>query len=228
MKSSIQLNQPVWVIFIAVALVVAVAGLAVFLLSHTSTTQRQIVQTQMQQQAQAMSAALDRAIGQVKVALQHADLAGNASDLAGLQSVVHQVLNVMEGKQGPDYSTPAGDPGDGHGVEAYLQELLQRARGPIAVAMSVMQMLGLPMATQSQLVQALQGAQTAGQGTIAYLKEALQAPVLSAAQGPLNKAINALAQIQGTPGSMDPATGGLAFAKGVVTQMMNAVLRGGK
>jgi hypothetical protein len=227
MKSSIQLNQPVWVIVIVVALV-AVAGLAVLLLSHTSTAQRQVVQTQMQQQAQAMSATLDRAIGQVAVALQHADLAGNASDLAGLQLIVHQVLNVMEGKEGPDYSTSVGDPGDGHGVEAYLQQLLQRARGPIAVAMSVMQMLGMPMATQSQLVQALQGAQTAGQGTIAYLKEALQAPVLNTAQGPLNKAINALAQMQGTPGSMDPATGGLTFAKGVVAQMMNAVLQGGK
>jgi hypothetical protein len=223
MKNSIRLNLPLWVIVVAGVLVAVVVGWAVLSLSHTTygTRVQTALRAQLQQQMQTMNGTLDKALGQLNVALQRVDLASQAANLAGLQTYVHQVLNIIEGKQGPDYNVAAGDPGDGHGVQVYLQDLMKMPINSSTIAMSVMKSLGLP--SGDQIVQTLQSAGQTGQEVAGYLNQALKAPLPSAAQGPLQEAANALKEIQGTPGSMDPKTGGLAFVKGVVAQMMRTL-----
>src|SRR5574337_1685435 len=109
MKHSVKMHLPVWVIVVAVALT-AVVSWSVIRMSHMAEGNmgQMAVSGQMQQQMQTVSATLDKAQAQLAVALQHADLANKASDLAGLQVHVHHVLNILEGKEGPDYDAAAG------------------------------------------------------------------------------------------------------------------------
>lgn len=124
MKNSIKLNLPAWVIVAAVILA-ALIGWSLMSTSSMSYSSKGQMAPRTKAQMQAMNTTLDKALGQMDVALQHAGLAGKAKDLAGLQTHAHQALNVMEGQGGPDYDASAGNPGDGHGVQVYLQDMMK-------------------------------------------------------------------------------------------------------
>lgn len=56
---------------------------------------------------------------QLQLALDHANLAKNATVLEGENSVrlhVHHVINIIEGASGPNFDQASGNPGDGIGV----------------------------------------------------------------------------------------------------------------
>jgi hypothetical protein len=71
---------------------------------------------------------------QLDVAIQHANLARNSTDLAGINQHLEHVINAIEGPTGPNYGdlNGDGDPqdfGDGIGVLAHAQD---RKHGPFA------------------------------------------------------------------------------------------------
>ncbi|OGF53096.1 MAG: hypothetical protein A2Z21_05695 [Candidatus Fraserbacteria bacterium RBG_16_55_9] len=64
-------------------------------------------------------------VEQLSVGIRETVFALPAADLGEIQQRAQRVLNVLVGKQSPDYQTKAGDPlgADGIGVQAYLERL---------------------------------------------------------------------------------------------------------
>lgn len=67
---------------------------------------------------------LERAIRHLNLAIQQAVLAQVRSSPAEVRVHAQVVLNLLEGRDGPDYNTTAApDPGDGVGVIPYVEQL---------------------------------------------------------------------------------------------------------
>ena len=59
---------------------------------------------------------------QTDIALTHATLSVNSSNLSGIQQHAHHVINIIEGSSGDNYDASFGDPGDGFGVLQYAAD----------------------------------------------------------------------------------------------------------
>ena len=126
-------------------------------------------------------------------------------------------------RSGPDYDASAGNPGDGHGVQVYLQDMMKACTRMGSGSMAMGMTAGPMMKMRAQMVQTLQSTQQAGQKAVKYLNEALKAKMLDAAQGSLKEAMKELQAMKGMPGSMSPKTGGLTLARMMMTRMMKMI-----
>lgn len=72
---------------------------------------------------------------QLQLAIDHGNLARNATDPALIRTHTHHVINIIEGKSGPNFSAAhfaeGSGPGDGIGVITHAQD---RKHGPFAAA----------------------------------------------------------------------------------------------
>jgi hypothetical protein len=59
---------------------------------------------------------------QTDIALTHATLSVNSSNLSGIQTHAHHVINIVEGSSGDNYDASFGDPGDGFSVLKYAAD----------------------------------------------------------------------------------------------------------
>ena len=59
---------------------------------------------------------------QTDIALTHANLSVDSTNLADVQSHAHHVINIVEGSAGDNYDASFGDPGDGFGVLKYAAD----------------------------------------------------------------------------------------------------------
>lgn len=57
-----------------------------------------------------------------KTAMEHAQLAVNATTLDAIQMHLHHVLNCLEGRSGKDFDAAAGNPCNGHGALQALKK----------------------------------------------------------------------------------------------------------
>ena len=58
---------------------------------------------------------------QLDIAIMYANMAKEAEDLDGLKLYAKQVINVVEGEDGPNFDSSLSNPGDGNGVLAHAQ-----------------------------------------------------------------------------------------------------------
>ena len=68
---------------------------------------------------------------QLDVAIVHANLAKNSTDLDTVKLHTHHVINILEGMEGANYDASFGDPGDGFGA---LNHAADRKHGPFAAS----------------------------------------------------------------------------------------------
>ena len=68
---------------------------------------------------------------QLDVAILHANLAKNSTDLDTVKTHTHHVINILEGTEGANYDASFGDPGDGFGA---LNHAADRKHGPFAAS----------------------------------------------------------------------------------------------
>jgi hypothetical protein len=69
---------------------------------------------------------------QLDVAIQHANLAANATTIEDVMLHTHHVINIIEGEGGPNFDSSFGNPGDGVGVLTYAQDASQQASAAAA------------------------------------------------------------------------------------------------
>ena len=60
--------------------------------------------------------------GQLEAAVAHAALAANASDIDGVRTHLHHVINILEGEDGANFDGSFGNPGDGIGAITHAQD----------------------------------------------------------------------------------------------------------
>ncbi len=75
-------------------------------------------------QLRMLDRSLKGASTQVATALQHANLAKSSVTLEDLRMHAHHVINIIEGRDGPNYDASHGDPGDGAGILTHVASAL--------------------------------------------------------------------------------------------------------
>lgn len=71
---------------------------------------------------------VDKVVEQLNVAVQETIFAVLSAELGELKQRAQRALNVLVGKESPDYVAAAGNPGDGIGAIKYAQQLLRKIR----------------------------------------------------------------------------------------------------
>lgn len=69
--------------------------------------------------------ALEKLVGQIRVAITHATFSLDQNQLGPRQTHAHHVVNILQGAAGPNFDASKGNPGDGHGALNYAAEAVR-------------------------------------------------------------------------------------------------------
>jgi len=75
---------------------------------------------------------VDALIGQIKVAINHGTLSFNSANMTQRLTHAHHVVNILEGRNGPNFDQSKGNPGDGYGAINYALDAAKGATGDAA------------------------------------------------------------------------------------------------
>jgi hypothetical protein len=151
------------------------------------------------------TALLAQALGQLDLALEQAVYAHIRFPLEDLKTHAHNVLNVLEGRSGPNYD-PAYLEGDGVGVLSYVQKIRQTPEIQDATA-----------ETQVTLQRAFDNVSFSLEQAIAHTLNAIRETQLSAAQSEMRQALAFLSAAKGRENELLTAAGGLLIIKAKVS-----------
>ena len=82
--------------------------------------------------AAAASEATDALINQITVAITHGTFSFNSADIGPRLTHAHHVVNILEGRNGPNFDASKGNPGDGYGAINYAADVAASASGNAA------------------------------------------------------------------------------------------------
>lgn len=143
---------------------------------------------------------IEQAEAQLKIALKQAEqsLAPHQAGSGWTRTKMQQLLNVLQGQEGADFSAEVENPGDGHGAMNYLKAAEDSSQADQAAA-EVKQTLSHTMAYLEEAAE--------------HAKRSINGTNVGEVHGHARLAAGMLVAALGSPESASPVTGGLRYAR---------------
>lgn len=142
---------------------------------------------------------IEQAETQLRMALKLAEqsLAPHQVGSGWTRTQMQQVINVLEGAQGPNFNPKVENPGDGHGAVNYLKSAHEALHDKV----------------DPKLIEALSSTSAYVVEAIEHAKRSIKGANVAEVHGHARLAAGMLSAALGSPDSASPVTGGLRSAR---------------
>lgn len=161
---------------------------------------------------------MEQAEMQVKIALELAEQSLDPHKVGSGWTRMHmqQVINVLQGEQGPDFNAKVENPGDGHGAVTYLKAA-QEALANDQVGAEIKKTLSDGM-THLEVKDALSHTTAYLEEATEHAKRSIKGTNVAEVHGHARLAAGILLAALGSAESASPVTGGLRYARAALAK----------